>query len=76
MIADPRPGIRDFVANHLEFVLRYGDAARLFAEMGDDAGLEYSVRKLVEYTKVVATSTSDILKENQIAEAEARERAA
>jgi len=73
IIADPRPDTRAFIGEHLEFVLRYGDAARLFVEMGDDVGLEYSVRKLIEYVKVIASSTSDILKENQ---AEKRERAA
>jgi hypothetical protein len=74
MIADPRPSTREFIAEHLEFVLRYGDMARSCAEIGDDTALEYNVRKLVEYAKAVASSTSEIIKNNK-AEAEQRSRA-
>jgi hypothetical protein len=76
IVADPRPGTRAFIAEHLEFVLRYGDIARSCAEMGDDTCLEYSVRKLVEYTKVVANSTSEIIRDNKNFASEQRGRAA
>jgi hypothetical protein len=75
IVADPRPGTRAFIAEHLEFVLRYGDMARSCAEIGDDIALEYNVRKLVEYAKAVASSTSEIIRDNKV-EAERRSHAA
>ena len=49
---------------------RYTDTAQRFVEMGDDNGLEYSIRKLVEYVKGVARATGDILRENEAADHE------
>jgi hypothetical protein len=70
MIADGRPDLRSFVANHLNILGYYVASAQNFAEIGDDAGLEFCVRRLVENTKAVAASTRDILNENRTAEAE------
>jgi hypothetical protein len=70
MIADLRPSTREFIADHLQFVARYTDTAQRFVEMGDDNGLEYSIRKLVEYVKGVARATGDILRENEAADHE------
>lgn len=57
-------------------MLRYADTARTFAEIGDDAALEYTVRKLIEYTKVVATSTGEVLRDTKAFEAKQPKRAA
>ena len=69
-------GTRAFIAAQIEFVGRYADMVRSCAELGDDTALEYTVRKLVEYTKVVANSTKEIIRDNEAFEAEQRGRAA
>jgi hypothetical protein len=76
IVADPRPGAREFIANQLNFALHHGDMARTCAEIGDDSGLEHHVRRLVEYVRAVANSTSEIVKDNKTIEAEQRGRAA
>jgi hypothetical protein len=76
IVADPRPNTREFIATQLNFALHHGDMARTCAEIGDDRGLEHHVRRLVEYVKAVAKSTSEIVQDNEAIEAEQRGRAA
>lgn len=72
MIADMRPGLREFIVENLHLAAVYVDTARQYAEIGDDNALAHAIDRLVSYVATVAQSTDDVLRENQ---SEKRERA-
>jgi hypothetical protein len=63
MNAEPHPldNFREFVGETLAMAQVQAELGAKYASIGDDAGLEYSIRRLVAYTKA-AISTLDDLK--------------
>lgn len=68
MIADPRPSLRDMIADNINILSYHVASAHNYATVGDDIGLEYAIRKVVEFTKHSAALTSDLIKENREAQ--------
>jgi hypothetical protein len=69
-IVDGRPALREFIAENLHLASYEADSAWRCAEIGDDSGLRYHVRRMVAHTKQVASSTNDLRTVNDPAPAE------
>ena len=52
-VVDPRPDLRAFIALNFYLMARHADNGSVFAEIGDDKGLDYCARKAVAYAREV-----------------------
>lgn len=51
---------REFLAETLVFAQIQADLGSTYAAIGDDAGLEYALRRLVAYTRAAVAVLSDL----------------
>jgi hypothetical protein len=52
--------LREFIGEHLLLAALQADLGATYAAIGDDAGLEYAVRRLVAYTRVAIATLADL----------------
>jgi hypothetical protein len=52
--------LREFISEHVGLAAMQGQLAQFYCELGDDAGLAYSMKKLAMYTKVAVQSFNDL----------------
>src|SRR3954471_20643037 len=52
--------LREFIAENLNLARIEADLGVTYAELGDDVGLGYAVRKLVAYTRAVVVTMRDL----------------
>jgi hypothetical protein len=53
--------LREFIHENAGFVRIQADLAQTYAELGDDAGLRYALRKLVAHVKAATSSFNDLV---------------
>jgi hypothetical protein len=66
---DAKPALREWIAQNLHMVCHESETAWRCAEVADDSGLRYHVRRLVAHAKQVATSTNELRSVNDLAPA-------
>ena len=55
------PGVlREYIGEALDMARIQADLGVTYATIGDDAGLEYTLRKLVAYTKAALATLNDL----------------
>jgi len=59
-VIDGRPALREWISENLHLLSHEAETAWRCAEIGDDTGLRYHVRRLVAHAKQVASSTNDL----------------
>ena len=55
--------LREFIGEHLLLAALQADLGATYASIGDDAGLEYAVRRLVAYTRAAIGTLADLKEE-------------
>ena len=55
--------LREFIAEHLQLAAMHCQLGIGHAEVGDDLGLAYSVRRLSAYFNVVVATTADLVEQ-------------
>jgi hypothetical protein len=57
---NPLDNFREFIGETLAMAQVQAELGATYAAIGDDAGLEYSVRRLVAYTKAAVGTLNDL----------------
>jgi hypothetical protein len=71
-IVDGRPALREWIAENLHLTTFEAESAWRCAEIADDAGLKYHVRRMAGHARQVVESTNGLKSVNdQSAESEA-----
>ncbi len=64
---DGRQELREYIAEMVEMCRHYFALAQRYAEIGDDTGLAYSVRKAMAYQRAVVETCCDLFAANSLA---------
>lgn len=56
---------REFIAETLAMAQIQANLGTTYAEIGDDMGLEYAVRRLVAYTRTALATVNDLREEKK-----------
>lgn len=64
---DGRPELREHIAEMMAFCRHYSAMTQRYAEIGDDAGIAYSLRKFNAYNRAAVGSACDLLAANSLA---------
>lgn len=64
---DGRPELRDHIARMMQMCRHYSAMTQRFAEIGDDAGVAYAMRKSFAYQRAAIGTCNDLFAVNEAA---------
>ena len=62
---DQRVELREYIAENISLAMIQAEIILRFAELGDDRGLEYALRRYTAYNKAALQTFADLLHRNQ-----------